>query len=524
MREIDVSVLNDILPIPVPVSRHNGTGLSEPTVNPVRVCHSCGYTLEVYAIECPSCGVINLDKARRRHKGNRPTREILTEVVSENHNGKYQIFKNSDNSLSCTCLSFLFQRGIQNGVGFSICKHINRYLDDHPITGLNGETSPSEWQIAALKRLGIEVFEYLTNTQAYFIFYDLLNKQGVEYREYETLLKEYGNVNILPLYSFGVEFEGLVRDKEEFKRKLNEAGLSSVLTGYDHTPMNEWKVGSDGSVHPNFRRESEQNMQPIELVSPKLFGTDGFESIKKALTIWNEVGASVNISCGTHVHIDAWNWDKSHMIELSLIWAKIEQPVLWYLVSPSRRNGSYCKAVNREYIRRLATSPVSSLNRYYSLNLNAFSRHKTIEFRLHNGTLHPKKIIPWIIFLLKLTDAIKRGVTHRDIGTAVEGVFETIEMIFFSTSIIREAREYLSGRYTYWLEDSKRYPNHIPNIRTVNLEGIEEEIERAREESIRSNAWSRYRINRNIPLVQGDSNLPANAVRNLALMGCFIIE
>ncbi|MCL4491835.1 MAG: amidoligase family protein, partial [Nitrospirae bacterium] len=72
-------------------------------------------------------------------------------------------------------------------------------------------------------------------------------------------------------------------------------------------------------------------------MTPKLFGAEGFELIRKVLNIWNDLGGTVNRTCGTHVHIDAWNWDVPHMLELARIWAKIEQKVLWYLVSPSRR-------------------------------------------------------------------------------------------------------------------------------------------------------------------------------------------
>lgn len=381
LQDVNIDVLDELL---------ETSDITRELASSERICHTCRGQLETEAVECPGCGTINLDRKRRRKEKNRPTRDAVQEVVSGNHNGKYTIFRNSDGSLSCTCYSFLFQRGVENSVGYSTCKHIRDYLSRETVPCIITAEGFSPWQEVALKRFGVEVNSHITNAQAYFVFHDLLARQGVRYREYEHLLRNYGKVNLLPVYAFGVELEGMVRGtKEQFKHALAEAGIEAEISAYATTLSNQWKLASDSTI-----QRIPDGFTGVELKTPKLFGSGGFEMIRKALYVWNELGSMVNSSCGTHVHIDAWNWDERHMVELARIWTKIEQKVIWFLVSPSRRNNRYCKRVDRNYIVNLEGNGSIILDRYYSLNLSAFHRHRTIEFRIHNSTTDAKKIIP----------------------------------------------------------------------------------------------------------------------------------
>lgn len=484
-----------------------GEGTS--SVNQPRTCHACQLILSGDAIECPSCGAINLDRKRLRHESNRPTRETVQSITSNNHNGKYNIYQNSDGSYSCNCLSFLRQKDIQNGKGFATCKHVAEYVHDHDIGSLTDPPRPSDWQLIAMKRLGVECSEHLTDAQAYFIFRDMLNKQGVEYREYESLLKEHGNVSLLPIYSFGVEFEGLVSCShgiDGLVQRLSEAGLPTVNRGYTHDVMNEWKIVPDGSVRGS------DAYSPLELVTPKLFGAIGFHILRKALDIWKEAGANVNSSCGTHIHIDAFSWNHHDMLELAKIWARIEQKVIWGLVSPSRRNNQYCRPVNREYLKQLASYGPTHLDRYHSLNLSSYGRYNTVEFRIHNGTCEANKIIPWIVFLLKLTDSVKRGLTYRDFtDLSIEGVLDVIGLNNTATSLLKEARDYLIERYQYWLSDAENNPSHAWTPQEIDVEGIEEEVRY-------DGALEIFHRGRRSAFTNAHPELPVNSALNLASM------
>jgi len=512
-----LSVIEELNDLPFPVSSEPSTSPEDnrPDNSEDRTCRECGTELQDDEIECPQCGAINLDRKRRRR--NRPTRELVREIDSENYNGRYKIYRNSDGSYSCTCLSFLFQRGVQNYHGFATCKHIRNCINDSQVNQTTFKP-PTEWQKVALKRFGVVPHESLTDAQAYFVFEDLLHKQGVEYREYENLLIQYSNVSLLPIYSFGVEFEMAIRNKQELARKMLEAGIPVTITGYDHSLMAKWKIGTDASLR------EENGYQTIELVSPKLFGVEGFEQIRKVLRIADEVGCKVNRSCGTHVHIDAWNWDREIKKELLKVWAKIEVPFVWYLVSPSRRNGRYSKVVDEDYLLKVVCGQrLVHDDRYYSLNLRAFERHKTIEFRIHNGTTNSKKIIPWIIFCLKLVDAVKRGLKHTDItDTSFNAVMDAVGMDDSATSVIWDARNYLYGRYMHWKEDAEQNPHHVPDVippvvsgNIFRLRELENELRDI--ESLIYSSGIRY-IQRRYRVTERNEELPANSVQNLANM------
>jgi len=240
--------------------------------------------------------------------------------------------------------------------------------------------------------------------------------------------------------------------------------------------------------------------------------------------ITSEAGAKVNASSGFHVHVDAWNWDTDLMLEIAKVWAKIEVPVLWYLVSPSRRGNSFCKRLDVDDLIMLAEGTLS--DRYHSLNHCAFQRHKTMEFRLHNGTAEAQKAIPWVIFCLMLTSAVKQGLTSRDVEPTFNGVMDTIGMNDSATSVIRGARNYLYGRYMHWKEDAERNPSHMPQVPSMNADGFDLETELARRrrqterrelESRRDNLRHSY-SSRHTRFTTANTELPHHSVGNLAAM------
>ncbi|MBI5178191.1 MAG: amidoligase family protein [Nitrospinae bacterium] len=436
-------------------------------------CRGCAGEIRTGTIKCPHCGIINPFTPRRRLVSNRPQRETAAAVASRNHNGVYTIHRNQDQSLSCNCPSFLQQKEVQNGTGFATCKHIRDHLG-HDLPRLENPRKATEWQKAALAKLGVQNTVHLTNNQAYFLFGDLLDWQGLDYREYEAILQRHGRIELLPYLSFGIEFEGgVMGSSESLSRRMNEASLPCVVPGYSHALLADaegrpqWKIVNDGSVHV-------QGFTPVEVVTPKLFGAKGIAAIHRFADVWREQGSSVNRSCGSHVHFDAYNWTLDDMVRLALVWAKIEVPVLWYLVSPSRRNGDFCKRVDGDYVSSLTGDGPDNMDRYHSLNLAAYRAHKTIEVRLHQGTTESKKIVPWAVFMAKLLNAVKNGLTHQEVEPTLEGVFSAIGISNdAAVPVIREAREYLTERYAHWKDDAGRNPSHMPHTVALSLARLE---------------------------------------------------
>lgn len=119
----------------------------------------------------------------------------------------------------------------------------------------------------------------------------------------------------------------------------------------------------------------------------------GFDPLHKLCNALKKAGCYVNDSCGLHVHLDSRNLKPK---QLKSIGNSIGHalPIIKWLVPEKRHKSTYCKL------------EVSGLrgDRYYAVNLTAFRRYKTIEVRLHSGSINPVKITNWIN-LLKLIGA-----------------------------------------------------------------------------------------------------------------------
>jgi hypothetical protein len=436
-------------------------------------CRGCGCDILPGTIKCPGCGTVNPFRPRRRLVTNRPGREHAASVASRNYNGVYTIHRNTDQSLSCNCPSFLQQKDVQNGSGFATCKHIRDHFGQN-LPGIESPRKATEWQKAALEKLGVLGTDHLTNGQAYFLFADLLEWQGLDYREYEGILQRHGRIELLPYLSFGIEFEGGVTgSSDQLSQRMNAASLPCVVPGYSHSLLADvegrpqWKIVNDGSVHV-------EGFTSVEVVTPKLFGAKGIAAVHRFTDLWRDQGCSVNRSCGTHVHFDAYDWTIDDMARLALVWAKIEVPVLWYLVSPSRRNGEFCRRVDEGYVVDLAGRGPEGMDRYHSLNLAAYHAHKTIEIRLHQGTTESKKIVPWAVFMAKLLNAVNNGLAHRNVQPTLDGVFAAIGFDSeAAVPVIREAKAYIEARYAQWKEDATRNSSHVPHTVTLDLARLE---------------------------------------------------
>ena len=421
------------------------------------ICSHCGADITDADYECPNCGVVLRVAPKRKTAA---TRELLQVIESENMNGDYHIYKLPDGSLYCDCLSFLFQRGVREEYGQATCKHIRKFIEgiQQEIQEANFAAQPiTNWQKVLFKKLGIVPHKKISREQAYWIVRDLLSKMGVEYREFVKIVKENPTYELLPLYSYGVELEGLIRSRDEMYEKMRTAGFKVKKTSYSHEMENKlWKVGDDGSVRNNMNDDERRNYSSMELTSPKLFGEDGFKDIKKALDFWAGIGGTVNNSCGFHVHVDAWNYTLEDLLRLLLVWAKIE-PVVYFLVSPSRRHNTFSKMWRRENTRKTARIFLGidldpREDRYYALNRVAFEKYRTVEFRIHQGTMNMEKVKYWTVFCLKLVEKVKNGLKwyHFSEEPTLEEVLEKVGIVENAIPIIRQTRKYLIERYVHF--------------------------------------------------------------------------
>lgn len=203
--------------------------------------------------------------------------------------------------------------------------------------------------------------------------------------------------------SFGVEIE--------CKTDLSKRGLCDVLqdNGIDaYVPDWEdgdgWKIVEDGSVDDGW-----------EVVSPILSGVDGIAEVAKVLSILRNQGECwIDQSCGLHVHVNAIDLSSASIANAMLRYerhsAKIDA-----IVPAARRENRFCLDITLEaqMIRR-RLGKISSIqpfelgilavSRYRKLNLAAYCKHGTLEFRLHDGSLNVADVTNWIAFCVQFIE------------------------------------------------------------------------------------------------------------------------
>ena len=216
---------------------------------------------------------------------------------------------------------------------------------------------------------------------------------------------------------FGIEIEAMGMTETEVANLLNSNGIECQQLGYTHRVVEAWKVTYDSSLRGH---------QTFELVSPPLSGTEGIEQVKKVVELLNDAGCDVNRSCGIHVHVEVTDLDQHELANVWNRYRKFESDIDAFMPR-SRRDGVYCKSLgNRDITVELNTARRSMstiryegnnqsrmTDRYYKVNMQAFLKYGTIEFRQHSGSLNRSKIANWINFLLEFVEASKTIINVR---------------------------------------------------------------------------------------------------------------
>jgi hypothetical protein len=140
------------------------------------------------------------------------------------------------------------------------------------------------------------------------------------------------------------------------------------------------RAASDGSI----RCSTGQNGHEIRALLDRQTAEPRLHRLCKILS---DAGLSVNRSTGLHVHLDARNVpteaEAVRIAKLMDAWLF----ALRELVPASRRDNGYCKF------------GVTTRDRYRAVNVVAWSNHRTIEIRLHSGTIDYTKTLAWIRLL-----------------------------------------------------------------------------------------------------------------------------
>jgi hypothetical protein len=109
-----------------------------------------------------------------------------------------------------------------------------------------------------------------------------------------------------------------------------------------------------------------------------------------------EMRATVNDSCGLHVHIDMRNRRFTDSVTKLLNM----QGMMLRSVPKNRRRNTYCEPVTRDLTQDLANIP-----KYHVIHTeNCMKEYTTVEVRVHEGTVDCSAIYKWVKFLISTVD------------------------------------------------------------------------------------------------------------------------
>jgi hypothetical protein len=215
----------------------------------------------------------------------------------------------------------------------------------------------------------------------------------------------------------GSEFEGYIiltggtdprAAQENLAYALSQNGLPAIARGYSHEPLPpgvKIAVEYDSSIVPEQRYRGIRWAQ-IEVKTCKLDGIDEWEAVvPPMLDLLRWAGLRVNHSTGHHLHL-SFDEVEDRPRAVRSLWNLYHrhQDTIFHLVSPSRRDNTYCRALpdeskflhgansKRELRRRL-----TAFDRYNWVNFtHLFDESPRIEIRSHQGTLDPAKARAWL--------------------------------------------------------------------------------------------------------------------------------
>lgn len=216
---------------------------------------------------------------------------------------------------------------------------------------------------------------------------------------------------------FGVEIEFFGVNYNDAITALVDAGIKmESFHGYTHDDSKDtWKITTDSSVTSSGTGVA----YGLELVSPILKGDAGLDELRIAVDTLSRIGAKIDKTCGLHVHHNAADLPMTALAKVVLMYYKY-QKAFNSILPMSRRTAKrnwYCRPIpsvevanliekqtNENIVKPGEMFRIMHLNRYTVVNVKAYYRHKTIEFRQHNGSLNSDKIEAWVLLTYQLVN------------------------------------------------------------------------------------------------------------------------
>lgn len=230
--------------------------------------------------------------------------------------------------------------------------------------------------------------------------------------------------------NFGIEIEmtGITRNKAARivagyfnTRAVHVGGTYDTYTVEDRQGR-QWRIVSDGSISETNRSgERASHLYSVEFVSPICQYQD-IETIQNLVRALRAGGATVNSSCGLHIHVDAFAHNAKTLRNIVNIMASKED-LLYKALKVDTYRITYCKKADLSFLDKLNTDKPTTMDgleqlwyngrngrnshydrsRYRGLNLHSVFSKGTIEFRMFNSTLHAGEVKTYIQLCLAIS-------------------------------------------------------------------------------------------------------------------------
>ena len=248
---------------------------------------------------------------------------------------------------------------------------------------------------------------------------------------------------------FGIEIEfipneGVTANDIAFEVRQEGIECSDQSERYYHSvEETEWHIKYDASVTP----------RGLEMVSPPMSGRGAFEEIARVCAVLQEHG-SINKTCGLHVHHEVRRATGGMLRSLCMLAMRSSQ-WLRHCMPPSRRRNEYCLQLPATYATALKREPerraldqLFVTDRRSEVNFQSYSIRRTVEFRLHSGTLSARKIQSWVAFTQAMVQTARRKTYY--VAVPFRTLREMLDELDLSTTtdpIMQQGREYIRERF-----------------------------------------------------------------------------
>lgn len=162
--------------------------------------------------------------------------------------------------------------------------------------------------------------------------------------------------------------------------------------------------------------------------------------VGKAVEALNQMGCSVNKTCGLHVHFDMRGKKEAEVVVIAdrlIKWLK----ALIELLPAGRRDNQYCKLEGYDRPH------------WAGVSMDAFKKHQTLEIRVHSGTLSQIKLIRWISLLETLM-----SMTFTPLANVKTSTLDALKMLPLS-----------EADRTYWLKRHQHLNKELYRTKDATL-------------------------------------------------------